>query len=104
MSNERRASRTWTAPTVAADPANHFHTLYLRLAAISDALMRGAGSRNEVLTNAAFGELVGGIAEISNLSGRMTAMLEGIRRDFPDLWELWQQAVRYEPTKQDLEA
>ena len=34
----------------------------------------------------------------------MTARLEGIRCDFPDLWELWQQAVRYEPTTKDLEA
>ena len=39
MISENQTSLTWTAPAVAVDPANHFHTLYLRLAAISDALM-----------------------------------------------------------------
>jgi hypothetical protein len=103
MISENQTSLTWTAPAVAVDPANHFHTLYLRLAAISDALMRQCAGREEILTNPAFGELLGGIAELSNLSGCMTARLEGIRRDFPDLWELWQQAVKYEPTQTDIE-
>jgi hypothetical protein len=39
MISENRTSLTWTAPTVAVDPANHFYALYLRLPAISDALM-----------------------------------------------------------------
>jgi hypothetical protein len=104
MTSKNRASLAWTAPAVAVDPANHFHTLYLRLAAISDALVRNAAGRTEILTNPVFGELLGGIADLSNLSGRMTSRLEGIRRDFPDLWELWQQAVQYEPTTEDLEA
>jgi len=104
MTNENRASLRWAAPALAVDPANHFHMLYLRLAAISEALMRQVNGHHDILTNPAFGELLGGIAELSNLSGRMTARLEGIRRDFPDLWELWQQAVQYEPTKEDLEA
>ena len=104
MIGENRASLTWMAPALAVDPANHFHTLYLRLAAISDALIRQSAGRSEILTNPVFGELLGAISEMSNLSGRMTARLEGIRRDFPDLWELWQQAVQYEPTKEDPEA
>jgi len=89
MISENRTSLTWTAPAVAVDPVNHFHwpqrdsdqprfrraagrnrgdvqsvrphdrqTLYLRLAAISDALVRHSA-------------------------------LEGIRRDFLDLWEVW---------------
>ena len=103
MTIEKRARCTWAAPAVAVDPANHFHTLYLRSAAISDALMRLAAGRGDVLRNGAYGELLGGLAELSNLSGRMTARLEGIRRDFPDLWDVWQQAVEYEPTKKDME-
>jgi hypothetical protein len=39
MISENRTSLTWTAPAVAVDPANHFYALYLRLPAISDALM-----------------------------------------------------------------
>lgn len=54
--------------------------------------MRRSAARNEILTNPAYRELLGGIAGLSKLSGRMTARLEGIRRDFLDLWELWQQA------------
>jgi len=106
MADAKRGSEmhTWTAPGVAIDPANHFHTLYLRSATISDALMRLAAGHEDILRNVAFGELLGGIAELSNLSGRMTARLEGIRRDFPDLWELWREAVSYEPTNEDLEA
>ena len=103
MTADQRTRFTWTAPAVAIDPANHFHTLYLRSAAISDALMRIAAGHDEILRNGAFSELLGGIGELSNLSGRMTARLEGIRRDFPDLWELWQEAVQYEPTKKDME-
>ena len=98
-----KAQTTWTAPAGAGNPANHIHTLYMRLAAISDALMRGAGGRKEILENPAFGELLGGIAELSNLTGRMTSRLEGIRRDFPEVWELWQEAVKFEPTAKDLE-
>ena len=62
MTNENRASLTWAAPTLAVDPANRFHTLYLRLAAISDALVRHSAGRNEILTNPVFGEFLGGIA------------------------------------------
>ena len=97
------ASADWTAPALAVDPANHFHTLYLRSAAISDALMRLAAGREQILRHGVFSELVGAVAELSNLSGRMTARLEGIRRDFPEVWELWQQAVQYEPTQKDME-
>ena len=47
MTSEDRTSLTWTAPAVAVDPANHFHTRHLRLAAISDAPMRQSVRRNE---------------------------------------------------------
>jgi hypothetical protein len=86
----RKAQFTWAAPAVAVDPANHFHT-------------RVAAGRDEILRNEAFGELLGGIAELSNLASRMTARLEGIRRDFPDLWDVWQKAMECEPTKEDME-
>ena len=35
----------WTAPAVAVEPGNHFHTLYMRLAPISDALMSQMAGR-----------------------------------------------------------
>lgn len=36
------------------------------------------------------------------IGGRMTAKLEGIRRDSHNLWELWQCAAGCKPMKEDL--
>ena len=94
-------NRTWVPPETAVAPVNHFHTIYMRLAAMSDALIHEASTRDSILKNPAFGELIGSIAELSNLSARMTVRLEGIRRDFPDLWEIWQRASQHEPTAED---
>jgi hypothetical protein len=94
-------NRTWVPPATAVEPVNHFHTIYMRLAAMSDALIHEASTRDDVLKNPVFGELIGSIAELSNLSARMTVKLEGIRRDFPDLWEIWQRASRCERTAED---
>jgi hypothetical protein len=93
-------NKTWVPPATAAAPVNHFHTIYMRLAAMSDALIHEASTREDILKNPVFGELIGNIAELSNLSARMTVKLEGIRRDFPDLWEIWQRASQHEPTKE----
>ena len=93
---------TWSPPAGAMRPTNHFHTLYMRLTLIIDNLMREAGGHPEFLKNPVFGELVGSCHEISNAAGRLTSRLEGIRRDFPDLWEAWQQAVAHEPTPEEL--
>ena len=91
-------NNTWVPPATAAGPVNHFHTIYMRLAAMSDALIHQASTRDDILKNPVFGELIGSIAELSNLSARMTVKLEGIRRDFPELWEIWQRASQHEPT------
>lgn len=93
----------WSPPVGAMMPANHFHTLYIRLTLIIDNLMCEAGGHPDLLTNPVFGELVGSCHEISNAAGRLTARLEGIRRDFPDLWGVWQRAVAKEPTTGELE-
>jgi hypothetical protein len=93
----------WAPPAIAVEPVNHFHTIYMRLAAMSDALIHEASSRDDILRNPVFGELIGSIAELSNLSARMTVKLEGIRRDFPELWQIWRRASRHEPTKNDAE-
>jgi hypothetical protein len=90
--------KNWVPPAVAVEPVNHFHTIYMRLAAMSDALIHEPSSREEILRNPVFGELIASIAELSNLSARMTVKLEGIRRDFPELWEIWQRASRHGPT------
>ena len=93
-------NKTWVPPAAAVVPVNHFHTIYMRLAAMSDALIHEASTRDDILKNLVFGELIGSIAELSNLSARMTVKLEGIRRDFPDLWEIWQRASQHEPTNE----
>jgi hypothetical protein len=93
-------NKTWVPPATAVAPVNHFHTIYMRLAAMSDALIHEASTREDILKNPVFGELIGSIAELSNLSARMTVKLEGIRRDFPDLWEIWQRASQHEPTNE----
>jgi len=55
---------------VDVSPTNHFHTLYLRSAAISDVLMRIGAGRAEIFHNGVFSELAG-MAELSNWNGRM---------------------------------
>jgi hypothetical protein len=94
-------NRTWVPPATAVEPVNHFHTIYMRLGAMSDALIHEASTRDDILKNPVFGELIGSITELSNLSARMTVKLEGIRRGFPDLWEIWQRASQHEPTAED---
>ena len=94
-------NEAWVPSTTAVAPVNHFHIIYMRLAAMSDALIHQASTRDDILKNPVFGELIGSIAELSNLSARMTVKLEGIRRDFPDLWEIWQRASHHEPTAED---
>jgi hypothetical protein len=94
-------NNTWVPPATSAGPVNHFHTIYMRLAAMSDALIHQASTREDILKNPVFGELIGSIAELSNLSARMTVKLEGIRRDFPELWEIWQRASQHEPNGED---
>lgn len=94
-------NNTWVPPAAAVEPVNHFHTIYMRLAAMSDALIHEVSTREDILKNPVFGELIGSIAELSNLSARMTVKLEGIRRDFPELWEIWQRASQNEPTGED---
>ncbi len=94
-------NRIWVPPATAVAPVNHFHTIYMCLAAMSDALIHEASTHDDILKNPVFSELIGSIAELSNLSARMTVKLEGIRRDFPDLWEIWQRASQHEPTAED---
>jgi hypothetical protein len=94
-------NRTWVPPATAVAPVNHFHTIYMHLGAMSNALIHEASTHDDILKNPVFGELIGSIAELSNLSARMTVKLEGIRRDFPELWEIWQRASQHEPTAED---
>lgn len=94
-------NRTWVPPATSVEPVNHFHSIYMCLTAMSDALIHEASTRDDILKNPVFGELIGSLAELSNLSARMTVKLEGIRRDFPDLWEIWQRAGQHEPTAED---
>jgi len=104
VQKEIMSDLSWTPPRTAVTPANHFHTLHMRLAAINEELLRGAGGREAILKNEAFTQLVVAIGDATNLAARMTAMLEGIRRDFPEVWEIWQRAVAHEPTQEEVKA
>ncbi len=78
-------------------PVNHFHTLYVRLAEINDGLLVAAAKDPDIAVNSVFGELLGSCAELSNATARMTRMLEHIRRDFPNIWGAWCDAVEHQP-------
>ena len=78
---------------VSPAPSLSFQSLYTHMSLIQDALMKGAAQKDRILRNPVFGDLLGSLAEISNQAAQMNVKLEGIRRDFPELWELWQQAA-----------
>ena len=88
---------SWVPPANAVHPVNHFHTLYMRLAEINEGLLHEAGIDPEVAQNGAFVELLGACGSLSNTMAHLTTKLDGIRRDFPRVWEAWRAAVRYQP-------
>jgi hypothetical protein len=51
--------------------------------------MREAGKYPDVLNSSAFAELVDSCAELANRAAELTTMLEEVRRDFPELWDVW---------------
>jgi hypothetical protein len=79
----------WTPPPGAVEPVNHFHALYMRLAQINEGLLREAPKVPGVLEQPVFGELLGSCADLGNKTAELTRMLDGIRRDFPHIWEVW---------------
>ena len=92
---ERQPMRNaWTPPPGAVEPVNHFHTLYMRLAQINEGLLREAPKVPGVLEQPVFGELLGSCADLGNKAAELTRMLDGIRRDFPHIWEVWLAATR----------
>jgi hypothetical protein len=92
---------SWRPPSGAVHPINHFHTLYMRLTEISEGLLHEAGRDSELAGSAAFTELLGACGSLSNTMAHVTHKLEGIRRDFPKVWEAWRSAVQYQPPQKE---
>jgi hypothetical protein len=88
---------SWVPPANAVHPVNHFHTLYMRLTEINEGLLAEAGRDPAVTQSDAFVELLGVCGSLSNTMAHLTTKLDGIRRDFPRVWEAWRAAVRYQP-------
>jgi hypothetical protein len=101
---------SWLPPRGAVPPVNAFHTLYMRLTAIGDALMAHApefASRMQKSIDIdqagdalLFGELLGSLSQISVLCSSMTLRLEEIRKHHPALWKAWEQSF-YGGTRND---
>jgi hypothetical protein len=92
---------SWVPPANAVHPINHFHTLYMRLAEINEGLLREAGRDEELAKSDAFVVLLGACGSLSSTTAHLTHKLEGIRRDFPKVWEAWRAAVNYRPPDEE---
>ena len=89
---------SWVPPANAVHPINHFHTLYMRLTEITEGLLRQTGSNPKLAENDAFAELLGACGSLSNTMGHLTRRLGDIRREFPEVWDAWCAAVKYQPS------
>ena len=72
----------------------------MRLAEIQEGLLHEARDP-EVAQSAVFAELLGACGSLSNTTARLSLKIEGIRRDFPRIWEAWCAAVKYQPPDEE---
>src|SRR5262245_50401988 len=90
---------TWKPPEGAVEPVNAFHTLYMKLTAISDGLLSEVRATTPegqaLLHNPFFGEFLGTIAGLSNDCAKATRLLELLRKDGPGFEELWVRAFQH---------
>jgi len=61
-------------------------------------LLRQTGSNPKLAENDAFAELLGACGSLSNTMGHLTRRLGDVRREFPEVWDAWCAAVKYQPS------
>lgn len=91
-----KSDLSWTPPAEAVEPVNRFHTLYMRLVGLNEALLDEAGASEAVIRSPAFGNLVGAVNGFIAACSQMTMGIEDIRLNHPAIWEIWQRANQRE--------